>query len=353
MQTDYLIVGQGIAGTTLAATLIKKGASVIIISNEDQHCASKVAAGLYNPVTGKRMAKTWRATELFPFMETFYTEFEKDYSCKILFPKPIYKPFSTIEEQNTWLSAHEGEAFINTSIPKDKYKEYISTDFGGFETKNSGHVDLPAMLEAFRKKLEKENCFVQEQFNLSKLHFKGPEVEYENLSAKKIIFCEGMRAAVNPFFSWLPFVPSKGEILKVKINDFTEEVIFNKQVFLIPLGKDIFRTGSTYQWTFESAAPTEEGKKDITERLAQMIKKPFELLHHTAGIRPSVKDRRPIIGFHPDHTTIGIFNGLGTKGVSMAPFFADTFAKLLLNNKQLEKEVNIERFYSLYSRSEN
>jgi glycine/D-amino acid oxidase-like deaminating enzyme len=352
MQTDYLIVGQGIAGTVLAYTLIKKGCSVTILCDEDQNRASLVAAGLYNPVTGKRMSKTWKAAELFPFMESFYKEFEKDFNCAILFPKPIYKPFSSIEEQNTWLSAHEGEAFVNTELPKDKYQKYLNASFGGFETKNSGHLDVPLMIEVFRRHLIEKNSFVEEKFDPEKLKTSETAVEYGTITARKIIFCEGMKATVNPLFSWLPFVPSKGEVLKLKIENFTEEVIFNKQVFIIPLGDTMFRVGSTYYWEFDSDQPTEKGKAELEEKLTQMIKMPFKITDQKAGIRPSVKDRKPILGYHPGNKSIGIFNGLGTKGVSLAPFFAEAFSELLLNNKQLDKDVNIERFYSLYSRSE-
>ncbi len=353
METDYLIIGQGIAGTVLAATLIKKGAKVVVLSNEDPCSASKVAAGLYNPVTGKRMAKTWRVAELFPFMENFYKEFEKEFSCKIIFPKPIYKPFANIEEQNTWLSSHDSEAFVNTEIPKDKYKDFIPLGFGGFETKNSGHIDVPLLLNAFQEMAIAKDIFIQEEFDQKKLRFTDTGIEYGTLTAKKIIFCEGVKATLNPLFSWLPFVPSKGEILKVSIQDFTNETIFNKQVFVIPLGNNNYRVGSTYYWNYTSETPSTEGKEELAEKLSLLIKKPFEINHHTAGIRPSVKDRKPIIGFHPENDKIGIFNGLGTKGVSIAPFFANAFTELLLNKKQLDKEVNIERFYSLYSRSEN
>jgi glycine/D-amino acid oxidase-like deaminating enzyme len=352
MQTDYLIVGQGIAGTVLAYTLIKKGCSVTVLSDEDENRASLVAAGLYNPVTGKRMAKTWKAAELFPFMESFYKEFEKEFNCTVLFPKPIYKPFSSVEEQNTWLSAHEGDAFVNTELPKDKYEHYLNTPFGGFETKHSGHLDVPQLISIFRDFLKKKNQFLEEKFDAKKLKTSESGIEYGAITARKIIFCEGMKATHNPLFSWLPFVPSKGEVLKVQIENFTEEVAFNKQVFIIPLGNDLFRVGSTYYWEFESNQPTEKGKAELAEKLTQMIKMPFQITDQKAGIRPSVKDRKPILGYHPENKSIGIFNGLGTKGVSLAPFFAEAFSELLLNNKQLDKEVNIERFYSLYSHSE-
>ena len=352
MQTDYLLIGQGIAGSVLGHTLRKRGCKVIILSDEDPNRASLVAAGLYNPVTGKRMSRTWKAADLFPFMESFYTDFEKEYSCKILYPKPIFKPFATIEEQNTWLSAHAGEEFINTEIPTDKYDEYLHTSFGGFETKSSGHIDLPVFLKEFKKKLLSENCFIEEKFDPKKLTTTDTHIQYGDITAKKIIFCEGMKATSNPLFSWLPFVPSKGEILKVMIERFTNEAVLNKQVFIIPLGENIYRVGSTYKWVYESEKPTPEGKEELTEKLTQMIKMPFTITEHMAGVRPSVKDRKPIIGFHPDNKSIGIFNGLGTKGVSLAPYFANQFAETILNNKQLDPDVNIERFYSLYSRSE-
>jgi glycine/D-amino acid oxidase-like deaminating enzyme len=354
MQTDYLIVGQGIAGTVLGQTLIKKGCKIAVVNNEAPNSASMVAAGLYNPVTGKRMTRTWKAAELFPFMEIFYKTFEQDHSCKILFPKPIYKPFSSIEEQNTWLSSNENnEVFINTKIPADKYEKYLDTYYGGFETKHSGHIDVPVMLAVFKKRLQEQGSFIEENFDHAKLVVSDKGVQYGNILAKKIIFCEGTSVTQNRFFHWLPFVPSKGEILTVAIDNFTDEAVFNKQVFIIPLGNNTFRVGSTYKWEFDSDQPTPEGKTDLVQRLTEMIKKTFKITSHKAGIRPSVKDRKPIIGFHPEHSSVSIFNGLGTKGISLAPFFADAFANLLLNNKQLDKDVNIERFYSLYSHSEN
>lgn len=353
MQTDYLIIGQGIAGTVLGYSLLKKGCSIIVVSDDAPNAASRVAAGLYNPVTGKRMSKTWKAAELFPFSESFYKEFEKDYSCTIVHPMPIFKPFANIEEQNTWLSTTEAEAFVNTDIPAHKYDAYINQHIGGFETKHSGFIDLPVMLDTFRERMIQENRFLSEVYDPSKLSFSDTEIQYGDISARKIIFCEGTRATSNPLFSWLPFVPSKGEVVKVKVENFTEETIFNKQVFIIPLGNGLYRVGSTYQWVFESGNPTEKGLEEISGKLAGMIRMPFTVTEHKAGIRPSVKDRKPIVGFHPEHPAIAIFNGLGTKGVSLAPYFAENFALHLEQSKQLSPEVNIERFYSLYSRSEN
>lgn len=353
MQTDYLIIGQGIAGTVLGYSLLKKGCSIVMVSDDAPDAASRVAAGLYNPVTGKRMSKTWKAAELFPFSESFYKKFEKDYSCTIVHPMPIFKPFASIEEQNTWLSTTEAEDFVNTDIPTHKYEAYIHQHIGGFETKHSGYIDLPVLLDVFREAMIRENRFIAEAYDPSKLVVSEDGVQYGNTRARKIIFCEGTRVTSNPLFSWLPFVPSKGEVLKVKVENFTEETIFNRQVFIIPLGNNQYRVGSTYQWIFDSGEPTEKGKEEISGKLAGLIRMPFVVTEHKAGIRPSVKDRKPIVGFHPEQPAVAIFNGLGTKGVSLAPYFAENFALHLTEAKQLSPEVNIQRFYSLYSRSEN
>jgi glycine/D-amino acid oxidase-like deaminating enzyme len=353
VQTDFLIIGQGIAGTVLGDCLRKAGARIVVLSDEDPHAASRVAAGLYNPVTGKRMTKTWKAEELFPYSQNYYQDFEKRYACSIVHPMPVYKPFSSIEEQNTWLSAHDGEAFIDTNIPDYKYQAYLRHNwFGGFETKHSGYIDLPVMLDTFRKKLLEQNCFLSEKFDPQKLIISENGIQYSDLKATKIIFCEGRRAASNPLFSWLPFTLSKGEILKIKIQSFVQDTVLNKQVFIIPLGNDTYRVGSTYQWVFDNNRPTEKNKEELRDKLSEMILQPFEITEHTAGVRPSVKDRKPLVGFHPAHPAVGIFNGLGTKGVSLAPYFALNFAQHLTGSKQLYPEVNIERFYSLYSRSE-
>ena len=56
-------------------------------------------------------------------------------------------------------------------------------------------------------------------------------------------------------------------------------------------------------------------------------------------------DRRPVIGCHPEEDRVAIFNGLGTKGVSLAPYFSDLFAQHLVENRQLCSEVDVRRFF--------
>jgi glycine/D-amino acid oxidase-like deaminating enzyme len=329
---------------------LQKGIDIMVYSDEEVS-ASHVAAGMYNPVTGKRMTKTWRANELFPFMETFYKTMESDLGTTILFPKTIYKPFASIEEQNTWMSAIDDFEYVDTTIPKEKYENYLHGSIGGYETFHSGHVDVLELINAFRKKLEKTNAYARERIDFEAINFTENGVVYKGIKAKKIIFCEGVYAQKNPYFHWLPFYPSKGELIEVYIPQFNEEVIFNKQVFVLPYQSGCYKVGSTYVWEYSHAQPTEAARQELTTKLSQFIKMPFTVSNHKAGIRPTVKDRKPLIGLHPIHKQLAVFNGLGTKGVSLAPFFAAAFVDYLLGKKQLNQEVDIERFYSLYSRS--
>ena len=139
---------------------------------------------------------------------------------------------------------------------------------------------------------------------------------------------------------------TKGEILLVRIKDFDSQKVINKGVFILPIGNNLYKVGATYEWKDLSETPTEKGKLELLEKLKLVLKVPFELIEHRSGIRPTVKDRRPLIGIHPEHPQLGIFNGMGTKAVLLAPYFAQEFAGFLDGKNALNKEVSIHRFYS-------
>ncbi|MFL5728345.1 MAG: NAD(P)/FAD-dependent oxidoreductase, partial [Cytophagaceae bacterium] len=265
--------------------------------------------------------------------------------------RPIYKPFGSVEEQNHWISQTafaDVEDLVNINVPAERYSAYIHNKYGGFETYRSGYLDVSGMISSFRKHLIRHNSYIKKTFSPVALDFKKEYVVWEGIKARRMIFCEGYKATRNPFFNWLPFVLAKGELLTLKIPDFEKSTILNKGVFILPVRDDIYKVGSTYVWDFKDEAVTEEARQEITLKLDQMIKVPYEIIHQEAGVRPAVKDRRPLIGMHPQYQTLGIFNGLGTKGVSLAPYFAQRFYNFLENQAEIDKEASIERFKPLY-----
>jgi glycine/D-amino acid oxidase-like deaminating enzyme len=348
---DYIIIGQGLAGTVLSYLLQKHGKKILVAEDESPDAASAVAAGIYNPITGKRMVKTWKAAELFPLLEDFYSEMQKDLHTTFLFKLPVYKPFGSVEEQNHWISQTsfgDVEDLVNINIPVERYSNYIHNKYGGFETFRSGYLDVSGMISAFRKHLIKTDSYIRKSFSSVDLEFKNDHIVWNGIQSRRIIFCEGHKVTANPFFKWLPFVLAKGELLTVRIKNFEKHAILNKGIFILPVGDDIYKVGATYVWDFKDNNITTEAKEELTFKLEQLIKTPYEILKQEAGIRPAVKDRRPIIGMHPEYKTLGIFNGLGTKGVSLAPYFARQFYNFLENSAEIDKEASIERFKPLY-----
>jgi glycine/D-amino acid oxidase-like deaminating enzyme len=194
--------------------------------------------------------------------------------------------------------------------------------------------------------ISKESFLVVE-LKIEDLKLEKDFVRWNNLESKKIIFCEGFSMTENTFFNWIPFSPVKGETITVSIPGFPETHIVNKDVFILPLGENLFKVGATFDYDLKPGV-TNKGRNELVEKLQKLIQVPFQVVDQQAGIRPASKDRRPLIGLHPNLKMIGLFNGLGTKGVSLAPYFADQFADFLDGKEELDPDVNIQRYYSLY-----
>ncbi len=350
-EMDYLVVGAGLAGTVLAHQLLKRGHKTIIVNNGTMQAASMVAAGLYNPITGKKFLKTWKSEMLFPFMADFYREIEQLTQTNFFYPMPIEVPIDSAEEHNIihGRSAYNDEEEIKIFIKPADEKLPIKNALGVFYTNHSGFVDVAAFLKVSWQYFASKGCMVDTLFDPTEVKFKNNEVLWGNIKAKKIIFCEGYRFAQNPFFNWLPIIPTKGEVLKVQIAKGDEDKIYRKKVFLIPNGNEQYKCGSTYRWDFDDDLPTSSGLNELTQYLEDLIKSEYLVVEHLAGIRPASKDRKPILGLHPIYSALAMFNGLGSKGVSMAPYFAHQLVLFLEGQITLEREINIERHYKYFT----
>jgi glycine/D-amino acid oxidase-like deaminating enzyme len=349
MKVDYLIVGQGLAGTVLAHTLEQAGKSILVIDADVPSSASKVAAGIYNPITGKRLVKTWMADELFPAAHQFYSAFEQFLHTKFLFPLPIYRPFSHEDERDEWLKKSMGEefaAYISKEPPHTELAQYINNPIGGIAFQQGGYVEIAGMLELYRTHLIQSQCLLAETFDYQALNHTETGISYKHIQADKIIFCEGFNGKDNPYFNYLPLAGAKGEIIIIKTQEPLPNWIISKGVYVAPTSEGFYRIGATYDWADLDPNITQKGKDELVEKLQAIIKIPFEVIAHQAAIRPTVKDRRPLIGCHADFLNYYIFNGMGTKGVLLAPYFAAHLAQHLLHNTPLLHEVNITRLKS-------
>lgn len=344
---DFIIVGQGIAGTLLAHFLLEKNNKIRIIDPGLPGSATKVAAGIINPVTGRRYVKSWKIEALLPFAERTYTDLEKKFDIKIYHKKNIIRSLFNSREENDWL-VRSGEAgyekYMLDEVDLGKYQTTTELAYSYGEVQYSAQVDIGKLAFHYRQLFLEQQQLLQETFDFSKLKINENTVQYGDLSARNIVFCEGHGVKNNPFFNYLPFGGAKGEVLIIKLKDPSQyQKILKHRVFIVPLENDTYWIGATYDWDFENAQPTANGKSFLIERLEDFLKIPFEIVTHKAAIRPTVKDRRPILGYHPEFAPLAIFNGLGTKGASLGPYWANHMANFL-DGEELEESVSIGRF---------
>ncbi len=341
---DFLIVGQGLAGSVLALQLLKHGKRILVIDNSKTNSASSVAAGIYNPITGRKMVKTWLAEDLFPYLTHFYQEVEQILGAKILHPMPIFRPFLTAQERSEWLeraSRKDYTSFLAKVVGVSYHRENMLCQHGGIVLKQSGYLDVKGFLKATRAYLEARDAYIEADFLYDHIRL-GNHVSYQNIEARQVIFCEGPQATKNPFFSALPFRLVKGELILVSLQQ-PLGVIYNRRVFVLPQVANQAVVGATYDAQDLSMSPTDKARQILEEKLRSTFSLAYTVHEQRAGIRPATFDRRPLIGLHPRYPQVGIFNGLGTKGVSLAPYFSKIFVEHLLLQKALPLEVQISR----------
>jgi len=342
---DYLIVGCGLAGIAFAETALQNGKSIYVFDNNSQQ-SSRVAGGLYNPVILKRFSEVWNAQEQITLLDSFYGNLEKKLEAKFDFKIPIYRKLFSVEEQNNWFQATDkiGLApFLSTKLISKKYNG-IDSPYNFGEVLQTGYVDTEALLVSYHNYLKSESWLSTENFEYESLICNEDSIEHKDIKAKHIIFAEGFGMISNPYFGQLPLDGTKGELLIIKAPELKLDVVVKTSIFILPLGNNLYKVGATYNWKDKTNLPTEEGKQELLENIKEILHCDFEIIEHLAGVRPTVKDRRPMVGTHPKHQNVHLLNGLGTRGVMLAPAMARDLFESIETGKPLDLAIDIKRF---------
>lgn len=345
---DYIIVGCGLAGIAFCEQLRKHHKSFVVFDDESQQ-SSTVAAGLYNPVVLKRYTEVWKAKQQLELALPKYDQLEQLLGIKLDYKLPVYRKFASVEEQNQWFSASDKpslEQFLSPKVIKNNNSN-INAPFGFGEVLFTGRIDTEALVENYRAYLKNDDRLISESFEYAELYNSREGIKYKNLQAKQIIFAEGFGLVKNPYFKNLPLRVAKGELLTIKAPKLKLVGILKSSVFISPLGDDLYAVGATYNWEDQTNIITEQAKNELIEKLKRIINCEFEVVDQRAGIRPTVNDRRPLVGVHPIHKTMFVLNGLGTRGVMLAPYLAKQLYKFIEENTPLEHEINITRLSNL------
>jgi len=345
MKVDFIIVGQGLAGTALALNLLEKSKSFIIIDNNSTSASSFSAAGISHPLSFKRLILSWNAEKLIPYGREFYLR-----SCELInescfYDQDMLRIFSSYEEQNNWNRKATEEPYINllkkSSFPISKHK--INAPYGYGSVTNASRLNVSKFVKKARGYFIENKIMIVEDFKHSLLLMQKNECQYNDITCNKIIFCEGPSIKNNPYFNYIPFGFNKGDILTISSNELPTKLL-SKGCFVLPTKKNEFIVGSTYNHNNLDVNKTASGRKELITKLNKLGSFKYEILSQKSGIRPSSIDRKPIIGEHPLIKNMFLFNGLGSKGVMLAPYFAEELLNAVLQNKKIEKEVAVDRF---------
>jgi len=349
MSKDYLIVGFGLAGLAFTSLLEKNNKSFHVIDDNLDN-SHRVIGGMYNPIILKRFSPAWNAHEMWQLSIPYYQYFEKKFNKSYFQPFSILRILQSIEEQNNWVVASD-KAVMNEYMQSDILNnqiEGIHAPYGFGELVNVGRVKGEDILTDYKKYLIEKNLFSKTTFDYDSLVIGNEFITYQGNNYKQLIFSEGHQIVKNPFFNYLPMKVSKGEMLIVSIPDLEMEQAIKSSCFMVPLGNHMFIVGATYNWEDKTFDLTENGKIDLEEKLQSFLKLPYQILDYKSGIRPTVVDRRPLLGKHPKYNNLYVLNGLGTRGIIYAPALAEKLYNYIEEEIPLHSDLNINRFENLF-----
>jgi glycine oxidase len=348
---DYLIVGQGLAGSLLTHRLLKVGARIAVIDQDHHKASSALAAGIVNPITGRRFVKSWRMDELLPFAKEVYAEIEDTLGQTFFKKKHVSMLFRLPETENNWMARSvepDIVPYVADEFDQAAYEKVFGPLVGGVEYQLAGRLEMNHLIKSWRSHLKSLVDYRTERFDYEALQIEADHVLYKDIKAKRIIFCEGPRGIHNPYFNYLPFNLAKGEVLMIRIPGYPfEDKMVKDGIFIVPLDNGLYWTGSSYDRNYRHEEPTETERWNLISQLKKILKLEFKIEAHLSAVRPTVKDRKPFLGQHPQFSPLYIFNGLGAKGSYLGPYFAKHLVDFLENGIELEQEVNIERFENL------
>jgi len=348
MKKDFLIVGQGLAGSFLAWNLLKRGKALTIVDDAHKSCASFAAAGMINPITGKRLVLSARCEELLPFAKRIYQELEHEFGMRFFEAKKIIRLFRDDQELNEWekkrQKTHLKKYYGEKNAP-GAFQGILNDVKGSFVIQEGGYCRKQDLMKCFTDDFRKKGILILERFHYEDLRIETDGLRWKGCFYQKVIFCEGFQGQTNPWFSFLPFNNAKGEILTVKsIDGRIPDAVISFGKWCIPLQEGVFTVGSTYAWDDFDDSLNDWAEQEILSEASDFIYLDFDVISHVSGVRPIMKDLKPAIGHSPLNHNIFIFNGLASKGLLWGPFYAQQMTDYLLDGKDLESDVDVIRF---------
>lgn len=343
---EALIIGGGLAGIAISERLTEREFSFDLLCDRTQNSSTGIATGMYNPVVFRRLNLSWMVDDLLPEMHAFFEGIEERLNLSLKHAISFEKRIPSEDYAALW------EKRLREEELHPQFMAPIQDGFG--PVKQAGMVDCSLLQEAYLEHLAKSDQLINARFDHSQVQLnEDGSANYLGKRYDLIIFCEGPFAIENPFFNWLPFNLCQGEWIIIETEEALTNKVVNNVTNVIPLGDNRYKLSSTYSWKTLDGKPHQEEADALIENFQQLYPNVrFKVVDHRAALRPTVADRRPYLGRHPEYPQLTIFNGLGSKGVMLAPYFSKQLVDHLMEDKPLLPEVDIQRHIKRYHRSQ-
>lgn len=342
---DYLVIGLGLAGISFCEQLEEHGKTFHVISDDSQ-TSSSVAGGLYNPVILKRFTLAWKAHEQLELATPFYAKLERKLGIFLDHRLEVVRRFGSAEEQNQWFEAMDKpllgrflspEVHSNTNV-------HVEAPYGFGTVLQTGRIATDRLLLTYAQYLKEAGKLTSEPFDHDLLHTKGAMVSYKSITARNLVFAEGFGLKSNPYFNYLPLQGNKGEYVIIEAPELKERRAIKSSIFCIPLGNDLYKIGANYDRNDLTNETTEHTKTELLQKLERFITCDYKVISQVAGVRPTVVDRRPLVGRHPIAPNLYVLNGFGSRGILIAPYVAPQLYRFIEQQVPLDSEIDIARF---------
>jgi len=350
MKINFLILGQGLSGSLLALELMRRQRRVVVVDNGREN-ASQVSAGLINPVTGMRLVKSADVDSLLPEARRCYRLLSDDFRQAFFQEKPMLRIFRNPAERDQALLRLNDPGYrdyLGELHPPGRLDIGFKAPFGFLEQRQTGHLLTESLLECLKNFFIERSCYRLAEMDYRDIEL-SPVLKWQDLYPEQIVFCEGYRTAANPWFSWLPFQPAKGEILTLEHQIALPDRIVNFGHWLIPQGSGRIRVGATFDRNRPDTAPTESGKNELLSALGRMAPDlTVGVVDHRANVRPGTQDKQPFLGVHPKLRRLAVFNGFGARGSLSIPAYSRQLADFLLKDIPVPQRCDIRRYYATH-----
>jgi glycine/D-amino acid oxidase-like deaminating enzyme len=327
MRRDILIVGQGLAGTWLAWECERAGISFVISdAGQRESSASRVAAGIVNPITGQRLVKSWRIDSLLPAARAAYRELEGALETEL---------WRRMRLRRIFRDDRERRIFGEKRVRGDLAPFAGEADEAGFWVEEAARVDVVALLDSAAARWKAQGHWLDGPMSLAAAEAR----------ADLVIDCRGFATTREVAWARVPWEYSRGEILELTIEGLDPDVILNRGHWLLPVGPGLAWVGATHDPGVTTATTTAEARATLSVSAAELLDgRAFEVARQFSGVRVNLPDKQPVAGRHPSTARLGVLNGLGAKGVWLAPMLARQWVNHLTAGVPFDVEVDVARF---------